>query len=83
MLRSLHIITNEERHKTFSAMNPVATENAGEKHDTARGKLYHAITNRHLAYIVSEKNWNTKEDKGRSMRSALYILQLAKRHVSE
>ena len=44
--------------RNFSAMNPVATENAGEKHDTARGKLYHAIANRHLA--LSAKRTGTQ-----------------------
>ena len=62
-------------------MNPVAMENAGEKHDTARGKLYRAYR-KLKPCIVSEKNWNTKEDKGKSMIRALYVLQLAKRHVS-
>ena len=31
--------------------------------------------------VVSEKNWDTKEDKNKSMMHALYTLQLAKRHV--
>ena len=58
-------------------MNPVTTENAGEKHDTARGKLYRAITIRHL--VLSAKRTETQ---GRSMIRALYILRLTKRHVS-
>ena len=32
--------------------------------------------------VVSEKNWNTKEDKGKSLMHALYILWLAKRRIS-
>ena len=31
--------------------------------------------------VVSEKNWNTKEDKGKSMMHAMYILWLAKQHI--
>ena len=31
--------------------------------------------------IVSKNNWNTKEDKGKSMMHVLYILWLAKRHI--
>ena len=33
--------------RNFSAINPVATENVGKKHehDKTRGKLYHAIAN--------------------------------------
>jgi len=32
--------------------------------------------------VVSEKNWNTKENKGKSMMHSLYVLRLAKRHIS-
>jgi len=30
--------------------------------------------------IVCEKNWNTKEDKGKSMIHVFYILQLVKKN---
>ena len=33
-------------------------------------------------WAVSEKKWDTKEVKGKSMMHALYVLQYAKRHVS-
>ena len=36
--------------------------------------------NRHFA--VSKDVWDTKEDTGKSMKSALYILWYAKRHLS-
>jgi len=32
--------------------------------------------------VISEKNWNKKEDKGKSMMHALYVLRLAKRYIS-
>ena len=53
----------------FSAMNPVTKENATEKHDKARGELYCAsyITLKLTHCVVSKKNWNTKEDKGKSI----------------
>ena len=38
--------------RNFSTMNPVAMENAGEKHDTFRGKLYRVIANRHLVLLA-------------------------------
>ena len=38
----------------------------------------HAIMSQHLTCVVSR---DTKEDKGKSMMQALYILQLAKRHA--
>ena len=68
--------------RNFSAMNPVTTENASKKPDTARGKPYLAIANQHLTLSVKRNAWNTKEDKGKSTIQALYVLQLAKRHVS-
>ena len=43
-----------------------------------RGKPYRAIANRHLVFSAPEKNWNTKEDKGKSMIRALYIIALDK-----
>ena len=33
-------------------------------------------------FPVSKDEWDTKEDTGRSMKNALYILQYAKRHLS-
>ena len=33
-------------------------------------------------FAVSKDEWDTKEDTGKSMKYALYILQYAKRHLS-
>ena len=33
-------------------------------------------------FAVSKDEWDTKEDTGKSMRNALYVLQYAKRHLS-
>ena len=33
-------------------------------------------------YTVSKDEWDTKEDTGKSMKNALYVLLYAKRHVS-
>ena len=33
-------------------------------------------------FAVSKDEWGTKEDTGKSMKNALYILQYAKRHLS-
>ena len=33
-------------------------------------------------FAVSKDEWDTKEDAGKSMKNALYILQYAKRHMS-
>ena len=32
-------------------------------------------------FAVSKDEWDTKEDTGKSMKNALYILQYAKRHL--
>jgi len=33
-------------------------------------------------FAVSKDEWNTKEDTGKSMKNALYILWYARRHLS-
>ena len=33
-------------------------------------------------FTISKDEWDTKEDTGKSMKNALYILRYAKRHVS-
>ena len=33
-------------------------------------------------FAVSEDEWDTKEDTGKSMKNALYVLQYAKRYLS-
>ena len=34
------------------------------------------------SFAVSKDEWDTKEDTGKSMKNALYILWYAKRHLS-
>ena len=45
------------------------------------GKPSRAIAKSTL-FAVSKDEWDTKEDTGKSMKNALYILQYAKRHLS-
>ena len=33
-------------------------------------------------FPVSKEEWDTKEDTGKSMKNALYVLRCAKRHLS-
>ena len=33
-------------------------------------------------FAVSKDKWDTKEDTGKSMKNALYVLRYAKRHLS-
>ena len=44
------------------------------------GKPSHAAPNQHFA--VSKDEWDTKEDTGKSMKNALYVLWYAKMHLS-
>ena len=45
------------------------------------GKPSRAIAKSTL-FAVSKDEWNTKEETGKSMKNALYVLQYAKRHLS-
>ena len=45
------------------------------------GKPSRAIAKLTL-FAVSKDEWDTKEDTGKSTKSALYILQYVKRHLS-
>ena len=44
------------------------------------GKPSHAITKSTL-FAVSKDEWDTKEDTGKSMKNALYVLRYTKRHL--
>ena len=44
------------------------------------GKLSHA-TIKPTPFAVSKDKWDTNKDTGKSMKSVLYVLQYAKRHV--
>ena len=46
------------------------------------GKPLRAIAKLTL-FTVSKDEWDTKEDTGKSMKNALYVLRYAKRHLSE
>jgi len=57
-------------------MNPGCSENAGEEHDKASGKLFCAIANRHLA-LSAKRTEIQKRTKVRLWYiSVLYILRL-------
>ena len=63
--------------RSASAVNPVATENMDNS------DLKPCITLLRIDTLDSQqKEMDTKEDKGKSMMRALYVLQYAKRHVS-
>ena len=69
--------------RIISAINPVTTENTD---DSCLQMYCREAMHRHYReltpWAVSKKKWDTKEDKGKSMMRALYVLRYAKRHVS-
>ena len=73
MLRQLqHSVINYEQYEKNTGDKP---ESQHSHRETA--SCYHEL----IPCIVSEKNWNTKEDKGKSMKCVLYVLRLVKWHI--
>ena len=72
-------IMKQELFKSTSAIKIVTMKNM----DNFRyeGKLSRATTKSTLL-AVSKDEWNTKEDTGKSMKNALYVLRYAIRHFS-
>ena len=65
--------------KSTSAIKTATMKNTDDFH--YEGKPSHATT-KLTFFSVSKDEWNTKEDTGKSMKNALYILRYAKRHLS-
>ena len=79
MFHLLHSDTNEERYKKCLC-NHYGKHGLNSHHNSHREAIpcYHELT----PCIVSEQNWDTKEDKGKSVMHLLYVLQLEKKHIS-
>ena len=78
MFNLLHSSTNQELLKSTSTIKITITKNTEEFH--FKGKPSHA-TAKSTLFAVSKDEWDTKEDTGKSMKNALYVLQYAKRHL--
>ena len=79
MLCPLHSNKNKEQYtKSISAINPVAIENNPNSQHSHREAT---TCYRELTPCVVNKQ-NTKKDKDKSMMCVLYVLQLAKGHIS-
>ena len=63
-------------HTLASAINPVITE--VQMVSVGKPSSYRKST----PLAIGEKQWDTKEDKGKPMMRSLYILRYAKRHIS-
>ena len=78
MFNPLHSSSNQELEKHLCNQNS-HYENADDFH--YEEKLSCATT-KSTFFIVSKDEWDTKEDTGKSMKNALYVLWYAKRHLS-
>ena len=65
--------------KSTSAIKIATMQNTYDFH--FEGKPSHARA-KSTPFPVSKDEWDTKEDTGKSMKNALYVLQYAKRHLS-
>ena len=65
--------------KSISAIKIATTTNTDDFR--YKEKPSHAITKLTL-FAVNKDEWNTKEESGKSMENALYVLRYAKRHLS-
>ena len=70
---------NQELSKKHLCNQSSHCENTDDFH--YEGKPSHA-TAKSTPFAVSKNEWDTKEDTGKSMKNALYVLRYAKRHVS-
>ena len=64
--------------KSTSAFKVATMKNTDDFH--YEGKPSHA-TAKSTLFAVSKDEWDTKENTGKSMKNALYLLQYAKRHI--
>ena len=78
MFNSLHSSTNQELFESISAIKIDTVKNTDDFH--YKGKSSRATTKLTL-FTVSKDEWDTKEDTGKSMKNALYILPYAKRYL--
>ena len=79
MFNPLHSSMNQELfEKHFCNQN---SHNENTDDFRFEGKPSHARAKSTL-FTVSKDEWDTKEDTGKSMKNALYVLRYAKRHLS-
>ena len=78
MFNPLHSNTNQELFESTPAIKIATMKNTDDFH--FEGKPSRART-KSTPFPVSKDEWDTKEDTGKSMKNALYVLQYAKRHL--
>ena len=79
MFNPLHSNMNQNCLKSTSAIKIATAKDADDFHFEGKPSRAHAKS---TPFPVSKDEWDTKEDTGKSLKNALYVLQYAKRHLS-
>ena len=79
MFNPLHNSVNQELFESTSTFTLATMKNADDFR--YEGKPSRAIAKSTL-FAVSKDEWDTKENIGKSMKNALYVLLYAKRHLT-
>ena len=79
MSNPLHSSTNQELFESSSAIKIATMKNMDDFRYEGKPSL---ATAKSTPFAVSKDKWNTKENTGKSMKNALYVLRYAKRHLS-
>ena len=80
MFNMIYSAANEEQVGIAPLIDPVTTENMDDSH---REIMDHVTTNRHLWLAAKRNGTQKRTNVHKSMMHALYVLQYAKRHISE
>ena len=75
MFNPLHSITNQDISKSTSANKVVTRKSTDDFHYEGKPSR---TTAKSIPFTVRKDEWNTKEDTGKSMKNALYVLWYAK-----
>ena len=79
MFNPLHSNTNQEMLEKRLAIRLATKKNTDDFHFEWKPSHAHAKS---TPFLVSKDEWDTKENTGKSMENALYVLWYAKRHLS-
>ena len=79
MFNPLHRILDQELFESTPTIKIATMKNTDDFH--YEGKLS-CTTAKLTLFAVSKDEWDTKENTGKSMKNALYIVWYAKRHLS-
>jgi len=82
IFNSLHSNTNQDLVEKRLCIQSSHCEKYGQFHITHAKEAITCNQQISTLFTVSEDEWNTKEDTGKSLKNALHVLRCAKRHLS-